>query len=409
MTKIFCLFSIIISTTQFCLAQLTTPIEGIYGDDYIIVNYPDWNAIQNGPVHLEDTLINDYRCGTKTYDGHQGTDYVIKSFVQMDDTVYVVAIADGIVYPIIQNLFDRETMGIVSLGLGNYIGIYHPTTNTWSYYAHLKKNSALVTYGQSVVAGQRIAQVGSSGNSTDPHLHFEYWEDGVPVTAPTIDPWGSPCNGGNSLWNNPDPYDTTYNVWEIGMMNYIPSLDDLKERTNLKDTFTEFDSHITFWTLHYGLRTGDSTRVEWIDPSGMLYAQTTKIYPTDLWYNYYHTYITTPPTSLFGLWAVKFYHNNILKESKPFIYGTSGTNNLEEKTIIKPQYRIENNSFKLTLPKNTLANSAVLYNITGQELINIKLTHTEKIELQLPIKHSKGIYFVTIKHSQGEFAYKVLY
>jgi murein DD-endopeptidase MepM/ murein hydrolase activator NlpD len=38
-----------------------------------------------------------------------------------------------------------------------------------------------VAGGQIVSAGQRIALLGSSGNSSGPHLHFEVRVDGRPV------------------------------------------------------------------------------------------------------------------------------------------------------------------------------------------------------------------------------------
>ena len=39
--------------------------------------------------------------------------------------------------------------------------------------AHLKNGSLKVVTGDHVEAGQAIAQVGHSGNSTAPHLHFQ--------------------------------------------------------------------------------------------------------------------------------------------------------------------------------------------------------------------------------------------
>jgi len=55
-------------------------------------------------------------------------------------------------------------------GYGNLIIIRH-STDMFTAYAHNQKN--LVSRGQQVVSGQRIALVGSSGRSSVPHLHFE--------------------------------------------------------------------------------------------------------------------------------------------------------------------------------------------------------------------------------------------
>ena len=51
-------------------------------------------------------------------------------------------------------------------------------------YAHCQ--SVNVKAGQSVKRGQKIAEVGSSGNASTPHLHFEIWRGSSLSTA--VDP-----------------------------------------------------------------------------------------------------------------------------------------------------------------------------------------------------------------------------
>lgn len=55
-------------------------------------------------------------------------------------------------------------------GYGNFIEVKH-SDGTTSRYAHCSK--ILVSKGQTVSKGETIGKVGSTGNSTGPHLHFE--------------------------------------------------------------------------------------------------------------------------------------------------------------------------------------------------------------------------------------------
>lgn len=55
-------------------------------------------------------------------------------------------------------------------GYGNYVVITH-NNGSQTLYSHMK--SAIVSSGQSVSSGQVIGYVGSTGQSTGPHLHFE--------------------------------------------------------------------------------------------------------------------------------------------------------------------------------------------------------------------------------------------
>lgn len=62
-------------------------------------------------------------------------------------------------------------------GYGKLIIIEHGTYTT--YYAHLRKYH--VKKGDTVEKGQKIGEVGSTGYSTGPHLHFEIHKDGIPI------------------------------------------------------------------------------------------------------------------------------------------------------------------------------------------------------------------------------------
>ncbi|HEY9813003.1 MAG TPA: M23 family metallopeptidase, partial [Candidatus Sericytochromatia bacterium] len=55
-------------------------------------------------------------------------------------------------------------------GYGNLVEIQHFDGST-TRYAHNSRN--LVVAGQEVQQGQQIAEMGSTGHSTGPHLHFE--------------------------------------------------------------------------------------------------------------------------------------------------------------------------------------------------------------------------------------------
>ena len=55
---------------------------------------------------------------------------------------------------------------------GNFVLIRHQG-GEHSLYAHMRQASARVRVGQDVTAGQQIGEAGTSGNSTEPHLHFQ--------------------------------------------------------------------------------------------------------------------------------------------------------------------------------------------------------------------------------------------
>lgn len=97
---------------------------------------------------------------------HDGVDFL------PGDGTPVSAIADGVV------ITSTDDGG----GLGVWIEVEHNIGGEiiTSFYAHMAYGSRLVSVGDRVSAGQQIGSVGSSGQSTGPHLHLEmYGADGV--------------------------------------------------------------------------------------------------------------------------------------------------------------------------------------------------------------------------------------
>ncbi len=187
-------------------------------------------------------------CGGKAgYKGHEGTDINV-TWSDMDKGVDVYAAADGVVLWSFDGKYDRcpddsngdcyvpkdsgrgigfpnqSIGGRICTELGNYcnsefedgeqcywcfdggnvVVIKHDNGTVFATrYDHLRKDSIRVKSGDNVTQGQIIGQVGSSGKSTEPHLHFEVWSD----FYKPIDPWKGSCNGRNtSLWKKKVPW-----------------------------------------------------------------------------------------------------------------------------------------------------------------------------------------------------------
>jgi hypothetical protein len=75
----------------------------------------------------------------------------------------------------------RELFGPGAL-LGNYV-VIHLGDGIYAALAHLKRGSVTVEKGQDVRAGQQLAECGNSGNSSEPHLHFQLMDTARPAIA----------------------------------------------------------------------------------------------------------------------------------------------------------------------------------------------------------------------------------
>lgn len=169
-----------------------------------------------------------FACGKPGYTGHQGTDIVVSS---VDQGIRALAAADGIVRWTKDGLYDRcpsdtepeceerqkselalpgQRGATLGFNAGNFVVLEHRLGETryLTLYAHLKKGSIKVTPGQKVLLAQQMGEVGSSGNTLIPHLHFGVYKEENGMYRP-VDPWKGACNtSSEGLWASAVPYRT---------------------------------------------------------------------------------------------------------------------------------------------------------------------------------------------------------
>lgn len=93
--------------------------------------------------------------------------------------------------PVLATAAGRVASAGYRAGRGNQIVLEHLVGGqvVASSYGHLRDGGIHVDAGDLVAAGQRIGDVGSTGNSTGPHLHFEIRPGGASQTGVDPDSW----------------------------------------------------------------------------------------------------------------------------------------------------------------------------------------------------------------------------
>src|SRR5690606_1962852 len=195
--------------------ELRFPVDCTPGEDCWIYQYVDTDP---GPG------ARDYTCGLRSYEGHKGTDIALADLQSIERGVTVVAAAEGKVRSIRDGVPDRLHDGpgptsVEGRECGDGVAIQHG--DGWeSMYCHLRNGSVRVRPGEQVDQGQPIGEIGLSGMTQFPHLHFavRYGEAAIdPFTGP-VPPEGCGVPGA-PLWSDADREATRYSpvdIYQIG-------------------------------------------------------------------------------------------------------------------------------------------------------------------------------------------------
>ena len=133
------------------------------------------NNISNNPSasgYIRPIVGYSITCGWYGYAGHTGVDFSGSGISGKP----ILAVKDGTV---VTSTALKNPNGTYR-SYGEYIVISHGD-GTMTLYAHGAPGSRLVSPGQKVKQGQQIMSVGTTGNSTGYHLHFEVRVNGRPV------------------------------------------------------------------------------------------------------------------------------------------------------------------------------------------------------------------------------------
>lgn len=251
--------------------QLRMPIDCEVGRSCVIQNYVDIDTSKHA---------KDYRCGTLTYDSHNGTDFRLKSLAAQQVGVNVVAAADGRVTRIRDGVTDisvRSTgkEAVRDRECGNGVVVAH--SGEWeTQYCHMAQGSVAVKPGQSVKTGQKLGQVGLSGLTEYPHLHFTVRHRGKIADPFSYREPAGACGDGASLWEPGLNEQLAYRprtVLNTGFTTRAVSMELIEAGEGETTPRADDAPAIVAFVRAIGLKAGDAQSLTVKDPAGLVIAK----------------------------------------------------------------------------------------------------------------------------------------
>jgi hypothetical protein len=234
-------------------------------------------AIQQYVDHDVSPDARDYRCGTLTYDGHNGTDFRLPSMAAQRAGVGVLAAAKGRVLRTRDGMPDAQLSALAKPAAsgrecGNGVVISHG--DGWeTQYCHLAQGSVRVKPGDEVMPGEPIGRVGLSGHTQFPHLHLTLRHDGTVVDPFAYGAAEGSCDGGASLWDPSVRESLTYReraVLNTGFATGPVTMEQIETgELGASPTLTGAPAVVAF-VRAIGLKTGDVQQLSIEGPDGQV-------------------------------------------------------------------------------------------------------------------------------------------
>lgn len=258
-------------------APFSLPLDCVVGESCFLQNLID---LDQSAGSIIDSL-----CGQDTYDNHKGIDIRVLTLKDMQRGVNVLAVADGEVLGLRDEMADVLVEGVVPPTIkgrecGNGVGIRHENGLT-TQYCHMQRGSIAVRKGQKVKRGDVLGKIGVSGLSAFPHLHLS-----VRAGEKLVDVLGDPA-GGASCDIGQIKLDlfgkelreallaSRNDILQIGLSDRPFKLDALVQGTT-PDVPTTKSEAVVAWGWAINAHEGDQMRIVIENEAGVFTDQTTK-------------------------------------------------------------------------------------------------------------------------------------
>jgi hypothetical protein len=318
-----------------------------------------------------------------------------------NEQAWVVAAADGVIVGKNNGNYDRNC----SFSSLNWNAVYiQHSDGSVAWYGHLKNGSLTSKgIGETVQAGEKMGVVGSSGNSTGPHLHFEVYD----LNNQLVDTYQGTCNtwssSPDSWWINQKPYqDPKINAVLTHSQQINFNNCPQTESTYLDDNFAAGSSVIIAIYLADQLP-GTSGLIQIVRPDNSVASSFTKTF-TDFYYGswWYWTYSSVTFNQP-GVWKLRFtYFGNVVEHN--FEYGTLANQSFIDDSPFQIYPNPTKDFIVIENQNNIKMKEIKLVDLSGKTIFNFDI-----MERKLDFSGlSAGVYLLTINTEEGVFKTKIV-
>ncbi len=259
----------------------------------------------------------DYRCGSLTYEAHDGTDFRLHTHADIARNIPVLAATEGVVMgwrdgvPDSLTDTDRKRIKAQQIECGNGVLLQH--ADGWqTQYCHLKAGSIKVRKGQTVTSGTVLGFIGQSGLAEFPHLHFTVRHQQQPIDPFTgnpvpkksdktsRDPLEPDCMASldKSLWSESARQQMGYvptSIMSSGFAATAPDVEEVRKGKKRLKQLAEDANILIFWAEVSGIRKGDTAVMLITAPDGTVVASHEDTFDTNRAAQFRYIGLKRPP------------------------------------------------------------------------------------------------------------------